>query len=95
MKELSRKQAPLSGLCNQIKPISSFEHEFSGAPCEAGSQKDLIEGVLAAPTAIKPERPSRLNRYLNHFDDFSSWLLRKLLPKHLTKSPPPDRQIYY
>ena len=85
----------LSGKYNQITPIPSLQPEFSGAHCEAGSQKDLIEGVLPAPTAIKPERPSRLNRFLNHFDDFSSWLLRKLLPKHLAQSPPPDRQIYY
>jgi hypothetical protein len=95
MKEASRTHTPLSGQYNQIKPIPSFQHEFSGAPCKAGSQKDLIEELLPAPTATKPEYQPRLNRFLNHFDDFSSWLLHKLLPKHLAQSPPPDRQIYY
>ncbi len=95
MKEPSRTPTPLSGQYNQIKPIPSLEHEFSGAPGNAGSQKDLIEELLPAPKAIKPVHQPRLNRFLNHFDDFSGWLLRKLLPKHLTQSPPPDRQIYY
>jgi hypothetical protein len=95
MKEPSRTPTPLAEQYNQIKPIHSLEHEFSGAPGKAGSQKDLIEELLPAPTAIKPERQPRLNRFLNYFDDFSGWLLHKLLPKHLTQSPPPDRQIYY
>lgn len=95
MKEPSKKQALLSVPCNQIKPISSFEPGFSCASCKAGSQKDLAEEELPAPATITTERQSRLKRFLNHFDDFSGWLFRKLLPKHLTKSPPPDRQIYY
>jgi hypothetical protein len=95
MKEPSRTPTPLSGQYNQIKPIPSRQHEFSGAPGKAGSQNDLIAEVLPAPTAAKPEHQSRLNRFLNHLDDFSDWLLHKLLPKHLTQSPPPDRQIYY
>jgi hypothetical protein len=95
MKEPSRKHTSLSEQYNQIKPIPCLEHEFSCASCKAGSQKDLIEEVPRALTAKKAERQSRLNRFLNHFDDFSGWLLHKLLPKHLTQSPPPDRQIYY
>jgi hypothetical protein len=95
MKEPSRKHTSLSGQYNQIMPIPFLEHEFSYTSCKAGSQKDLIEVILPAPTAIKPEHQSSLNRFLNHFDDFSSWLLRKLLPKHLAQGPPPDRQIYY
>ncbi len=95
MKEPPRTHTPLSGQYNQNEPIPSLEHEFSGAPSIAGSQKDLIKEVFPAPTAIKSEHQPRLNRFLNHFDDFSSWLLHKLLPKHLTQSPPPDRQIYY
>ena len=95
MKEHSRTSAPSSEQYNQIKPIPSRQHEFSGAPGKAGSQNNLIEEVLPDPTAIKPEHQPRLNRFLNHFDDFSDWLLHKLLPKHLTQSPPPDREIYY
>jgi hypothetical protein len=35
------------------------------------------------------------NSFLKKLDAFSTWVLRKLLPKSLTSCPPPDRQIYY
>ena len=95
MKEPSRTHTPLSGQTNQIKPIPSRQHEFSGAPGNAGSPKDLNKNHLPASPAAKPEHQPRLNRCLNHFDEFLDRLLHRLLPKHLTQSPPPDRQIYY
>ncbi len=82
MKEPSRTPTPLAEQYNQIKPIHSLEHEFSGAPGKAGSQKDLIEELLPAPTAIMPERQPRLNRFLNYFDDFSGWLSSDCCPSH-------------
>lgn len=33
--------------------------------------------------------------FLKKSDAFSTWAVRKLLPKSLTSNPPPDRQIYY
>jgi len=35
------------------------------------------------------------NSFLKKLDAFSTRMLCKLLPKSLTSSPPPDRQIYY
>jgi hypothetical protein len=48
-------------------------------------------------TVVEPETQKEVSRkrILNKLVDHLSSLAYKLLPKHLSSAPPPDRQIYY
>jgi len=53
-------------------------------------------GILPATVEVsETEDETSRNGFLKKLDAFSTWMLCKLLPKSLTSSPPPDRQIYY
>jgi len=43
----------------------------------------------------KSESVPRVERILKKLDSIANFLLKILLPKSLTSTPPPDRQIFY
>ena len=74
--------------CGLYNPIS---HETLRHPGRIGDQAVVpnIEQVS------KSECVPRVERVLKKLDGIANFLLKILLPKSLTSTPPPDRQIFY
>ncbi len=70
------------------------EEAFQTGSCQLSSC-NLIKRVLSSPTARNLTVQHGSNRFLTRFDALTCWVLRKLIPRHLAKGPPPDRRIYY
>ena len=51
--------------------------------------------VSGIEQASKSECVPRVERVLKKLDSIANFLLKILLPKSLTSTPPPDRQIFY
>jgi len=58
-------------------------------------KEDFKEIVLKIEQASETICDCSRNSFLKKLDDFSTWVICKLLPKSLTSGPPPDRHIYY
>ena len=87
-----------------VYPISGFNdavhsealRSSSGLGIRSVVEKEDFKGiVLKIEQASETRCDCSRNSFLKKLDAFSTWVLRKLLPKSLTSCPPPDRQIYY
>ena len=85
---------PVSGFNKAVYPEAL--RSSSGLGIRSVVEKEDFKGiVLKIEQASETRCDCSRNSFLKKLDAFSTWVLRKLLPKSLTTCPPPDRQIYY
>ena len=85
---------PVSGFNEAVYPEES--RSSSGLGIQSVGLKEDLKGIVPDNNQTsETEYASIGNGVLKKLDTFSTWVLRKLLPKSLTSCPPPDRQIYY
>ncbi len=85
---------PVSGFNDAVH--SEVLRSSIGLGIRSVVEKEDFKGiVLKIEQASETRCDCSRNSFLKKLDAFSTWVLRKLLPKSLTAVPPPDRQIYY
>jgi len=85
---------PVSGFNEAVHPEAL--RSSSRLEIRSVGQKEDFKGIVPEiDEASETECELSRNSFLKKLDAFSTWVLRKLLPKSLISNPPPDRQIYY
>ena len=85
---------PVSGFNKTVHPEAL--RSSSGLGIQSVGLKEDLKGIVPDNNrTAETEYASMGNSVLKKLDAFSTWAICKLLPKSLTSSPPPDRQIYY
>ena len=80
---------------NDLKTIGcECRQTFQASSCHPASCDD-IDAILPSLTAEKPAINLGSKGVAQLYDAMLNWLLRKLIPGHLAKKPPPDRKITY